>query len=161
MTSLSNMASTPLESSKVTDQCNFCEEINRASEACPPDPNKPKVTKTGAVILGIAGGFFVAVYAATAPFLLPAMRKICLPFVPATTEQVKNIFTALKGRKGSLIDIGSGDGRIVSGALLYDKSRLRQCMHQSINGSVNGINLYVCIQYIRIPLLTTVLVPSA
>ena len=56
----------------------------------------------------------MGVYALTAPFLLPALRKICLPFVPATSAQVKNVFTALSGRSGSLIDIGSGDGRIVS-----------------------------------------------
>ncbi|XP_076443125.1 ATP synthase subunit C lysine N-methyltransferase-like [Babylonia areolata] len=94
------------------EKCDFCEEINRASAACPPDPNKPKVTKAGAVILGVAGTFFVGIYAATAPFLMPALRRICLPFVPATTAQVRNVFTALAGRSGSLIDIGSGDGRI-------------------------------------------------
>lgn len=94
------------------EKCDFCEEIQRASDACPPDPSKPKLTKAGVVILGFSGVFFVGIYAATAPFLLPALRKICLPFVPATTQQVKNVFTALSGRRGSMIDIGSGDGRI-------------------------------------------------
>jgi hypothetical protein len=103
-----------LEVSKEAEKCDFCEEIQRASDACPPNPNKPKLTKAGTVILGISGALFVGVYAATAPFLLPALRKVCLPFVPATAQQVKNVFSALSGRGGSLMDIGSGDGRIVS-----------------------------------------------
>lgn len=97
-----------------SEKCDFCEEINRASAASPPDPNRPKLTKAGAVILGVSGAFFVGIYSLTAPFLLPALRRVCLPFVPATSAQVKNVFTALAGRSGSLIDIGSGDGRIVS-----------------------------------------------
>lgn len=97
---------------KITEKCDFCDEIQRSSDACPPDPSKPKVTKAGKVILGVSGVFFVGIYAATAPFLLPALRKVCLPFVPATPQQVKNVFMALAGRRGSLIDIGSGDGRI-------------------------------------------------
>ena len=39
---------------------------------------------------------------------------MCLPYVPATTEQVHNVLRALKGRSGPLVDLGSGDGRIVS-----------------------------------------------
>lgn len=48
------------------------------------------------------------------PFVSPALRRVCLPYVPATTSQVENIFRGLAGRKGNLIDLGSGDGRIVS-----------------------------------------------
>lgn len=48
------------------------------------------------------------------PFVSPAFRKICLPYVPATHQQIKNVIRALSGRSGSLIDLGSGDGRIVS-----------------------------------------------
>lgn len=50
-----------------------------------------------------------------APFVSPALRKHCLPYIPATEEQVKNIFKALSNRSGTLIDLGSGDGRIVIG----------------------------------------------
>lgn len=88
------------------------EVIENALEQSP--KNKRTLTKTGAVILGISGACFVGIYAVAAPFLTPALRKVCLPFVPATTDQVKNVFTVLKGRSGTLIDIGSGDGRIVS-----------------------------------------------
>ncbi|XP_053186623.1 ATP synthase subunit C lysine N-methyltransferase-like [Scomber japonicus] len=52
--------------------------------------------------------------AATAPFVAPALRKVCLPFVPATTEQVQNVFQ--RARTGNVVDIGSGDGRIVIAA---------------------------------------------
>lgn len=54
-----------------------------------------------------------------APFVLPALRKICLPYVPATTIQVSNVIKALRGRNGQLIDLGSGDGRIVSTDCTY------------------------------------------
>ena len=51
------------------------------------------------------------------PFVLPALRAVCLPYVPATTTQLANVSKALRGRSTtthpSLVDIGSGDGRIV------------------------------------------------
>lgn len=68
----------------------------------------------GLVITGLLGGAVIGLYAATAPFVAPALRKVCLPFVPATTEQVQNVFKVLRARTGNLVDIGSGDGRIVS-----------------------------------------------
>ena len=40
--------------------------------------------------------------------------QVCLPYVPATPTQVHNVMHQLKGRSGSLVDLGSGDGRIVS-----------------------------------------------
>ncbi|XP_057566161.1 ATP synthase subunit C lysine N-methyltransferase isoform X7 [Hippopotamus amphibius kiboko] len=58
----------------------------------------------------------VAVYAVATPFITPALRRICLPFVPATTKQVENVVKMLRGRRGPLVDIGSGDGRIVIAA---------------------------------------------
>lgn len=48
------------------------------------------------------------------PFVSPALRRFCLPYVPATTQQIENVLEALQGRSGKLLDIGSGDGRIVS-----------------------------------------------
>ncbi|GAB1601071.1 protein N-lysine methyltransferase FAM173B-like [Argonauta hians] len=78
-----------------------------------PSNTKYKLSTTGAVILGISGALAVGFYAVVTPFLSPALRKVCLPFVPATTTQVQNVMRALKGRSGTLLDIGSGDGRIV------------------------------------------------
>ncbi|XP_014488669.1 PREDICTED: protein FAM173B isoform X2 [Dinoponera quadriceps] len=59
------------------------------------------------------GGIATAISVVCFPFISPAFRKICLPYVPATHQQIKNITKALNGRSGSLIDLGSGDGRIV------------------------------------------------
>ena len=51
------------------------------------------------------------------PFLTPALRRHALPYVPATIEQLNNIFNLIKQssikQRQHLIDLGSGDGRIV------------------------------------------------
>lgn len=56
----------------------------------------------------------------------PALRKYCLPYIPATNEQIANILTALKGRRGTLLDLGSGDGRIVIGRYLNNLIRSQE-----------------------------------
>ncbi|XP_017794750.1 PREDICTED: protein FAM173B [Habropoda laboriosa] len=77
-------------------------------------PNIPqKRSKLGLYLIGITGGIGIAISVICIPFVSPAFRKICLPYVPATTQQVQNVLHALEGRSGSLIDLGSGDGRIV------------------------------------------------
>lgn len=57
---------------------------------------------------------------AAIPFLTPAMRKHALPYVPATPKQISNVFKALRAYRPEdnpnmvkLVDLGSGDGRIV------------------------------------------------
>ncbi|KAL0966109.1 hypothetical protein UPYG_G00291040 [Umbra pygmaea] len=72
--------------------------------------------RLGLVATGILGGSLVALYAVAGPFVAPALRKVCLPFVPATSTQVENVLKVLQERSGSLVDIGSGDGRIVIAA---------------------------------------------
>ena len=68
------------------------------------------------------GGVAVALSAICLPFVTPALRKFCLPYVPATDTQVANVLRALGGGGGgrfserTLLDIGSGDGRIVTEA---------------------------------------------
>lgn len=74
--------------------------------------------RLGIIATCVVGGSLVALYAVTGPFVAPALRKVCLPFVPATRTQIKNVLTVLKTRSGSLVDIGSGDGRIVSFLIL-------------------------------------------
>lgn len=87
--------------------------------------------RTGVVILGVTGAVVGGLYAVATPFVLPAFRRVCLPYVPATTAQVDNVFSVLKRAacgdhtsnaihgpkastmKGALVDLGSGDGRIV------------------------------------------------
>jgi hypothetical protein len=65
-------------------------------------------------MMTVTGGTAVALSVICLPFVLPAIRRICLPYVPATATQVKNVMCALSGRSGHLVDLGSGDGRIVS-----------------------------------------------
>ena len=68
------------------------------------------------LFVAVTGGLATALSVLCIPFLSPAVRKVCLPYVPATTKQVDNIVKALAGRKGTVIDLGSGDGRIVFAA---------------------------------------------
>ncbi|KAG8523711.1 ATP synthase subunit C lysine N-methyltransferase [Galemys pyrenaicus] len=78
--------------------------------------SSPKKSQWGFLITGVVSGTLVAVYAVATPFITPALRKVCLPFVPATTKQIENVVKMLQCRKGSLVDIGSGDGRVVIAA---------------------------------------------
>ncbi|XP_039076386.1 ATP synthase subunit C lysine N-methyltransferase [Hyaena hyaena] len=84
----------------------------------PPGPGANGVKKRswGFLLTGVVGGTLVAMYAVATPFLTPALRKICLPFVPATTKQIENVVKMLHCRRGPLVDIGSGDGRVVIAA---------------------------------------------
>ncbi|XP_045931394.1 adenine nucleotide translocase lysine N-methyltransferase isoform X1 [Micropterus dolomieu] len=65
----------------------------------------------------IAAGTGLAVYAMWVGILQPGFRKVPLrlqvPYIPASKAQVENVMTLLRGRKGGLVDLGSGDGRIV------------------------------------------------
>lgn len=70
--------------------------------------------RLGVIATCVIGGSLVALYAVAGPFIAPALRKICLPYVPATSVQIENVLKMLSHRSGSLVDIGSGDGRIVS-----------------------------------------------
>uniref|UniRef100_A0A1B0DGQ3 Uncharacterized protein n=1 Tax=Phlebotomus papatasi TaxID=29031 RepID=A0A1B0DGQ3_PHLPP len=88
---------------------------------------KPQNSVSGKVLLAITGGLGVAITCISIPFVSPAFRKICLPYVPATPAQIRNVLSALhradgvaKAPRNLLLDIGSGDGRIVIGkAILY------------------------------------------
>ncbi|KAL0129518.1 hypothetical protein PUN28_001645 [Cardiocondyla obscurior] len=73
-------------------------------------------SKIGLFFVAATGGIAAAISIVCFSFVSPAFRKICLPYVPATRQQIKNVIRALNGRSGSLIDLGSGDGRIVLAA---------------------------------------------
>ncbi|CAD6212880.1 GSCOCG00011068001-RA-CDS [Cotesia congregata] len=73
-------------------------------------------SKAGLVLIGITGGIGLGLTVISIPFVSPALRKICLPYVPATNQQLKNVLLALRGRSGTVIDLGSGDGRLVLAA---------------------------------------------
>ena len=59
-------------------------------------------------------GAGIGLFAVSIPFVLPALRRYCLPYIPATPVQVEKILHQLKGRQGKVVDLGSGDGRVVS-----------------------------------------------
>lgn len=88
----------------------FVEEVGTSKS--PPR----NISAVGKVLIYTTGGIAVGVSVLCVPFISPALRKFCLPYVPATTEQVIGITKALTGRSGKLLDVGSGDGRIVFAA---------------------------------------------
>ncbi|RZC42633.1 protein FAM173B [Asbolus verrucosus] len=61
-------------------------------------------------------GAAIGITVICASFVSPAFRKFCLPYIPATKTQIDNVLIALAGRQGRLLDVGSGDGRIVLGS---------------------------------------------
>lgn len=73
----------------------------------------------GKVILGVTGAAAIGLVLVTTPFVTPALRKICLPYVPATERQISNILLMAQVSKcpgSKLVDLGSGDGRVVIAA---------------------------------------------
>lgn len=76
--------------------------------------NRKPLTTTAKLLIGTSGGIALGLIVVCASFLAPALRRFCLPYVPATGEQIRNILKLLPVEaKGRLLDIGSGDGRIV------------------------------------------------
>lgn len=76
-----------------------------------------------AIMAGVFGGLAIGFTALTIPFITPAFRRIVLPFVPATNTQIENVLKAIEFRRPfespltkelKIIDLGSGDGRVVS-----------------------------------------------
>ncbi|KAM6165104.1 adenine nucleotide translocase lysine N-methyltransferase isoform 2-T2 [Erethizon dorsatum] len=78
-------------------------------------------------LLQVAAGSGLAVYAVWALLLQPGFRRVPLwlqvPYVGASTRQVEHVMSLLRGRPGKTVDLGSGDGRIVS---------LRDCYNVSV-----------------------------
>ncbi|XP_023175633.1 ATP synthase subunit C lysine N-methyltransferase [Drosophila hydei] len=78
---------------------------------------KQSISTGGKLLIGLTGGIGIGLSVVCASFVAPAFRKFCLPFVPATTEQIQNVLQFLpRSTSGKLLDIGSGDGRIVVAA---------------------------------------------
>ena len=78
--------------------------------------------KLGLVAVGVTGAVAIGLSIVSAPFVTPALRRFCLPYVPATSRQVDNVVKMCKNYQiqsknvEKLIDLGSGDGRIVIAA---------------------------------------------
>lgn len=94
------------------DECDFCSQFH--SDSVPESLSKGR--SIGLTVAAVFGASSLAIITVSVPFLSPGLRRICLPFVPATDTQVANVVSALRGCTGSLIDCGSGDGRIVFAA---------------------------------------------
>jgi len=61
----------------------------------------------------VTGGVLVV----SAPFLTPVLRgKLALPYVPANPRQIEMVLAVCKQRGGAMVDLGSGDGRVVLAA---------------------------------------------
>lgn len=99
----------PVASNTSRPECEICTEIHQQGL----EAKGPQLTKVGKTVMAVGAGIITVIYGLALPFVTPGFRKICLPFVPATDSQISNILTSLRGRGGSLIDLGSGDGRIV------------------------------------------------
>ncbi|XP_043919738.1 ATP synthase subunit C lysine N-methyltransferase-like isoform X1 [Protopterus annectens] len=69
---------------------------------------------------GILGGLTASVYGLWAVFVFPGFCKVPwrlrVPFLPSSKAQVQNVMKLLEDRKGRLVDLGSGDGRLVLAA---------------------------------------------
>lgn len=81
-----------------------------------PSAGTGRTPRWGVLLPGVLGGALVALYAVATPFVTPALRRVCLPFVPATPRQVQNVLRMARRGRGPLVDVGSGDGRIVIAA---------------------------------------------
>jgi hypothetical protein len=96
---------------------------HRWSEVAMPtsDPHTREPRRTPPLLATVIfGGALVGVGSMFWPFLAPAMRRIALPYIPASGEQVANVVKALKLRPrlqgARMVDVGSGDGRLVVAA---------------------------------------------
>uniref|UniRef100_A0A182QKW6 Methyltransferase domain-containing protein n=1 Tax=Anopheles farauti TaxID=69004 RepID=A0A182QKW6_9DIPT len=91
-------------------------QITGASPAL--ETGRKTTSLSGKILIGITGGIAVGLSIVCYPFVAPALRRHCLPFVPATPKQISNVLAFVKpsDRGSRLLDIGSGDGRIVVAA---------------------------------------------
>ena len=73
---------------------------------------------SGLLVAGALGASALALSAASFPFVAPGLRKVCIPYVPATTRQLENVAKELSrcSAVSPIVDLGSGDGRVVSRA---------------------------------------------
>lgn len=76
-------------------------------------PKKPN-NYVGKILIGTSAAVAIGISVVCFPFVSPALRRFTLPYIPATDNQLKNIMKVLpKNAQGKVLDIGSGDGRIV------------------------------------------------
>lgn len=97
------------------------------------DQHRKSHGRVGLLAAGTLGAAGLVLVALTTPFLLPALRRHCLPYVPATNDQLANLkgaFTKHSSKGDRFLDIGSGDGRIC-----------RLASKLGVYSQVNGVEL--------------------
>ena len=75
----------------MTESSNSIDYFATSEESSPPKPKSTGGLVAFAGVTAITGG----VVAVTVPFILPAFRRACLPYVPATSKQVENVVRVL------------------------------------------------------------------
>lgn len=103
--------------------------MNKSSEANLVATSDSSTAKNFAKIAcAVVGTSALGVTLISASFLSPALRRYCLPYVPATPQQIENVLSSLRfcsssrfssssnatATLGPIVDLGSGDGRVVS-----------------------------------------------
>ncbi len=82
----------------------------------------------GLMVAGVLGASAVGLTALAVPFVTPALRRVCIPYVPATAQQIAHMRLALaRCPAGPVVDLGSGDGRVVS---------MRVCLQDEIRRAI-------------------------
>jgi len=109
-----------MECREIVDQVkkeSSCADCDALAQEFEKNPGGKPVSNKGLIFAGITGGAAIVLSTICLPFVTPALRRVCLPFVPATDTQINNVVRALhnapKSPNNKLVDIGSGDGRIV------------------------------------------------
>ncbi|XP_030890151.1 adenine nucleotide translocase lysine N-methyltransferase isoform X2 [Mirounga angustirostris] len=91
-------------------------------------------------LLQAAVGSGLAAYAVWALLLQPGFRRVPLrlqvPYVGASERQVDHVLSLLRGRPGKMVDLGSGDGRIV---LAAHRCGLRPAVGYELNPWLVGL----------------------
>ena len=72
----------------------------------------------GLIVASVVGASAVGISLLSLPFVTPAFRRLCIPYVPASDVQLENVKRLLARIHNKpvdpIIDLGSGDGRVVS-----------------------------------------------
>ena len=113
--------------------CELCDEIQRQGE----QSQQPRLSKGGKIVLAASAAIAATIYGIAVPFVLPGFRKICLPYIPATDLQISNVTKCLTNRSGSIIDLGSGDGRIIQQLMLTNRTDETMSLSTAVGVELN------------------------
>lgn len=74
------------------------------------------MVSSGVIVTSVIGASAVGLSILSIPFVSPAFRRVCIPYVPASDTQISNVkklLPRIPEPVDPLIDLGSGDGRVV------------------------------------------------